>query len=343
MKKALIFGVTGQDGAYLSRFLLKKGYEVHGVKRRSSSLNTSRVDDLYTDPHFQSTKFFLHYGDMTDSLNICRLLQLIKPNEIYNLAAQSHVKVSFDIPDYTAQVDALGTLRVLDIIKNHRPDTKFYQASTSELFGKVVETPQTEKTPFYPRSPYGVAKLYAYWIIKNYRESYGLFATNGILFNHESPRRGETFISKKVTLAATRIKAGLQEKLIVGNLESRRDWGYAPEFVHGMWLMLQQDSPEDLILSTGETHSVREFIELSFNLLDINLVWEGENEEEVGIDRNSGKTIVSVDSKYFRPSEVNLLEGDPSRAKKILGWEPKVKFEKLVQIMIKSDWDELKK
>ncbi len=341
-KKAFITGITGQDGSYLAELLLKKNYEVHGLIRRSSSFNTKRINHIINDIKYKDNFYFYH-GDITDASSLSGLINRIGPDEIYNLAAQSHVKVSFDIPDYTAQVDALGTLRVLDIIKNHRPDTKFYQASTSELFGKVVETPQTEKTPFYPRSPYGVAKLYAYWIIKNYRESYGLFATNGILFNHESPRRGETFISKKVTLAATRIKAGLQEKLIVGNLESRRDWGYAPEFVHGMWLMLQQDSPEDLILSTGETHSVREFIELSFNLLDINLVWEGENEEEVGIDRNSGKTIVSVDSKYFRPSEVNLLEGDPSRAKKILGWEPKVKFEKLVQIMIKSDWDELKK
>jgi GDPmannose 4,6-dehydratase len=343
MKKALITGITGQDGSYLAELLLQKGYEVHGVIRRSSSFNTKRIDHLYTDPHNQEVKLFLHYGDMCDSSNLNRLIEKIHPDEIYNLAAQSHVKVSFEVPEYTAETDGVGTLRILDAIKETGINTRFYQASTSELFGKVQEIPQTEKTPFYPRSPYAVAKLYAYWIVVNYREAYNLYACNGILFNHESPRRGETFVTRKITIAASAIKTGKQECLYVGNLDAKRDWGYAPDFVEGMWLMLQQEKPDDYVLATGETHTVREFIEKSFLRLGTTIVWEGEEDKEIGTCSKTGKTIICVDPKYYRPTEVELLLGDPSKAKKQLGWEPKVTFEKLVTIMTDADWDIVKK
>lgn len=342
MKKALITGITGQDGSYLAELLLEKGYEVHGIIRRSSSFNTGRIDNIINDEAYKD-KFFFHHGDVTDASNLNRLLEKIHPDEIYNLAAQSHVKVSFDLPDYTAQVDALGTLRFLDAICETRIHTKFYQASTSELYGKVQEIPQTEKTPFYPRSPYGVAKLYGYWIMVNYREAYDLFACNGILFNHESPRRGETFVTRKITQAACRIKAGLQKRLLLGNLSAKRDWGYAPEFVEGMWRMLQQDTPDDYVLATGETHSVREFTDLSFKELDMELEWIGEGKEEKGIDPATGNVVVAVDPKYYRPTEVELLIGDPAKAKDRLGWEPRVKFDELVRIMVQADWDETQK
>ena len=342
-KKALITGITGQDGSYLSELLLDKGYEVHGIIRRSSSFNTSRIDHLYKDRHNKDVRLFLHYGDVTDSSNLNRLLEKIQPDEIYNLAAQSHVKVSFDVPEYTAEVDAIGTLRFLDAIKETGIRTKFYQASTSEMYGKVQEVPQTETTPFYPRSPYAVAKLYAYWIIVNYREAYNIFACNGILFNHESPRRGETFVTRKITLAAARIKEGLQEKLYLGNLDSLRDWGYAPEYVEGMWRMLQYSVPEDFVLATNEMHTVREFIEVSFKELGIELAWEGNGAEEKGRDSRSGKILVEVDPEYFRPTEVEQLKGDFSKAKKILGWEPKTTFHDLVKIMVKADWEKIKK
>ena len=343
MKKALITGITGQDGSYLCEILLDKGYEVHGIIRRSSSFNTGRIDHLYNDKEILDKKFFLHYGDITDTSNLNRLLEKIHPDEIYNLAAQSHVKVSFEIPEYTAEVDAVGTLRFLDAIRETGLKTKFYQASTSELYGKIQETPQNENTPFYPRSPYGVAKIYGYWIVVNYREAYGLFACNGILFNHESPRRGETFVTRKITRAASRIKCDLQDKLYIGNLNAKRDWGYAPEFCEGMWRMLQLEKPEDFVLATGETHTVREFAEIAFKELDIELEWSGEGENEKGIDKASGKTIVEVDKNYFRPTEVDLLIGDASKAKKILGWEPKVKFVELVKKMIQSDYKKVKK
>lgn len=342
MKKALITGITGQDGSYLTELLLEKGYEVHGIIRRSSSFNTARIDHIINDPQY-ADQFFFHHGDVTDASNLNRLLEKIQPEEIYNLAAQSHVKVSFDLPDYTAQVDALGTLRFLDAIRETRIHTKFYQASTSELFGKVQEIPQTEKTPFYPRSPYGVAKLYGYWIMVNYREAYNIYACNGILFNHESPRRGETFVTRKITRAAARIKAGLQEELLLGNLNSKRDWGFAPEFVEGMWRMLQQDQPDDYVLATGETHSVREFVELTFKELDMQLDWVGEGPNEKGVDPLSGKVVVAVDPDYYRPTEVDLLIGNPAKAKALLGWEPQVKFEELVRIMAQSDWEETQK
>ena len=341
-KTAFITGITGQDGSYLLDNLLNKGYVVHGLVRRSSSFNTKRIDHIISNNKYKSN-FYFHHGDITDSSNLNSLIKSIKPDEIYNLAAQSHVKVSFDIPDYTAQVDALGTLRILDIIKNNKFDTKFYQASTSELFGKVQETPQTEKTPFYPRSPYGVAKLYGFWIIKNYRESFKIFASNGILFNHESPRRGETFVSRKITIAVAKILAGLQDKLIVGNLNAKRDWGYAPEYVEGMWRILQLEQPEDIILATGECHTVREFINLAFYFAGINIEWTGDGIDEIGINKDNGKTLVSIDKKYFRPAEVNLLIGDPKKAKDLLNWEPKIKFEQLVELMVKSDIDLYKK
>lgn len=341
-KRALIAGITGQDGSYLAEFLLDKDYEVHGIVRRSSSFNTGRIDHIINDRKFQE-KFFFHHGDITDVSNLNRLLEKIQPDEIYNLAAQSHVKVSFDLPDYTAQVDALGTLRFLDAIRETQIDTRFYQASTSELFGKVREIPQTETTPFYPRSPYGVAKLYAYWIIVNYREAYGLFACNGILFNHESPRRGETFVTRKITMAAARIKAGLQEILLLGNLNARRDWGYAPEFVEGMWRMLQQDEPDDFVLATGETHAVRDFVDYAFRELDIVLEWQGTGIEEEGIDSGTGKVLVAVDPEYYRPTDVDLLIGNPAKAKEKLSWEPRVKFEELVRIMARSDWEKVQK
>ena len=343
MKKALITGITGQDGSYLAELLIEKGYEVHGIIRRASSFNTKRIDHLYKDPHKKNVKMFLHYGDMTDSSNLNRILEKVQPDEIYNLAAQSHVQVSFEVPEYTAEVDGVGVLRFLDAIKETEINTKFYQASTSELYGKVQEIPQTETTPFYPRSPYAVSKLYAHWIVKNYREAYNLFACNGILFNHESPRRGETFVTRKITLAVARIKEGIQDKLYLGNMDSKRDWGYAKEYVEGMWLMLQQDKPEDFVLATNETHTVREFVELSFKHVGINIKWQGEKEEEIGIDSTSGNILVEIDPRYYRPTEVELLLGDYSKAKKELGWEPKIKFNKLVELMVESDWEKVKK
>jgi len=334
-KKALISGITGQDGSYLAEILLKKGYEVHGIIRRSSSFNTGRIDHLFND---KNLPFHLHHGDITDTSNLNRLLEKIQPSEIYNLAAQSHVKVSFEVPEYTAEVDAVGTLRFLDAIRETGVPTKFYQASTSELYGKVQEIPQKETTPFYPRSPYGVAKIYGYWIVVNYREAYNLFAMNGILFNHESPRRGETFVTRKITRAVAAIKKGKQDVLTLGNLDSKRDWGYAPEYCEGMWLMMQQDKAEDYVLATGETHTVKEFVELAFKTLDTEVVWEGKEENERGIDKKTGKIIVAVDPNYYRPTEVDLLIGDASKAKRNLGWEPKVKFEELVSIMVNADF-----
>jgi GDPmannose 4,6-dehydratase len=338
-KTALITGITGQDGSYLAELLLDKGYEVHGIIRRASSFNTGRIDHLYKDRHNKDLKFFLHYGDVTDSSNLNRLLEKIHPDEIYNLAAQSHVKVSFDVPEYTAEVDAIGTLRFLDAIKETGIKTKFYQASTSELYGKVQEIPQTEKTPFYPRSPYAVAKLYGYWIIINYREAYNIFACNGILFNHESPRRGETFVTRKITIAAAKIKGGKQDKLFLGNLDSKRDWGFAPEYVEGMWRILQHNKAEDFVLATNEMHTVREFVQLTFEEIGINLKWEGTGVNEKGIDTKTGKVLVEVDKEYFRPTEVELLIGDYAKAKNLLGWEPKVTFKELVKIMAKADWE----
>ena len=332
-KIAFITGITGQDGSYLAELLLEKGYVVHGMVRRSSSFNTGRIDHLFNDPEIHGKTLFLHHGDLTDSSNLNRLLEKIRPDEIYNLGAQSHVKVSFEVPEYTADVDGMGALRFLDAIKETGLNTRFYQASTSELYGKVQEVPQTEKTPFYPRSPYGVAKLYAYWIIVNYRESYGLHASNGILFNHESPRRGETFVTRKITRAAARIAHGLQEKLSLGNLDAKRDWGYAPEFVEGMWRILQQDEPDDYVLATNETHTVREFAELAFEAVGIQLEWSGEGVEEVGTDTKTGKKLVVVDPAYFRPAEVDLLIGDPAKAGKQLGWVPQTTFRDLVGIM----------
>jgi GDPmannose 4,6-dehydratase len=343
MKKALITGITGQDGSYLLELLLEKGYEVHGIIRRSSSFNTGRIDHLYNNPEVYGRKMFLHYGDVTDTSNLNRLLEKIVPDEIYNLAAQSHVKVSFEIPEYTAEVDAMGTLRFLDAIRETGLRTRFYQASTSELYGKVQEIPQSERTPFYPRSPYGVAKLYGYWIIVNYREAYGLFACNGILFNHESPRRGETFVTRKITLAAARIKLGLHARLVIGNLYAKRDWGYAPEYCEGMWRMLQQDKPEDFVIATGETHSVKEFVEAVFNELDMELEWKGEKEKEVGILRKDGRVLVEVDPRYYRPTEVDLLIGNPAKAKAQLGWSPKVTFKELAHIMAVADFEKVKK
>lgn len=342
MKKALITGITGQDGSYLAELLLDKDYEVHGIIRRSSSFNTARIDHLFNDPSIYGRRLFLHHGDVTDTSSLNRLLEKISPEEIYNLAAQSHVKVSFEIPEYTTEVDALGTLRFLDAIRETGVKTRFYQASTSELYGKVKSAPQDENTPFYPRSPYGVAKLFGFWIIVNYREAYDLFAVNGILFNHESPRRGETFVTRKITIAAARIKLGLQKTLKVGNLNAKRDWGYAPEYVEGMWRMLQADRPQDFVLATGETHSVRDFAEAAFRELDLELSWEGEGPDEKGITKKTGKTVVEVDPTYFRPTEVDLLVGNPAKAKRDLQWESKVKFQELVQIMVKADFDLVK-
>lgn len=338
MSKSLITGITGQDGSYLAELLLEKGYEVHGMIRRSSTFNTDRIDHLYQDPHINNTKLFLHYGDLSDSSNISRLLEKIKPDEIYHLGAQSHVKVSFDMPEYTADVTGLGTLRILDAIRESGIKTKFYQASSSEMFGLVQETPQKETTPFYPRSPYGCAKVYAYWITKNYRESYGLFACNGILFNHESPRRGETFVTRKITRGLSRVYLGIDNCLYLGNLDAKRDWGYAKDYVKGMWLMLQQDKPDDYILATNETHTVREFVEESCKYLNIKLVWQGKNQNEVGICKKTGKTIIKIDPKYYRPAEIDLLIGDYTKAKKQLNWEPEVKFNELVKIMVESDF-----
>ncbi len=370
MKKALITGITGQDGSYLTEILIDKGYEVHGIIRRSSSFNTARIDHLYANKEILNKKMFLHYGDLVDTSNLNRLLEKIEPDEIYNLAAQSHVKVSFEVPDYTAQVDALGTLRFLDAIREvGLRKVKFYQASTSELFGKVQEVPQSEKTPFYPRSPYGVAKLYGYWIIVNYREAYNIFASNGILFNHESPRRGETFVTRKITRAASRIACGLQSAVALGNLDAKRDWGFAPEYCEGMWKILQHDGAGDFVLATGETHTVREFTELTFSELGMELEWRGSGENEKGyiksvdfekakklidFDTNNKKykysfaaslekknAVVVTDPSYYRPTEVDLLIGNPSKAEKIIGWKAKTKFNDLVHIMIKSDLDKV--
>jgi GDPmannose 4,6-dehydratase len=336
-KKALISGVTGQDGSYLAEILLKKGYEVHGIIRRSSSFNTGRIDHLMTNKEIMNKSFFLYHGDITDTSNLNRLLEKIHPDEIYNLAAQSHVKVSFEVPEYTAEVDAIGTLRFLDAIRETGIKTKFYQASTSELYGKVQEVPQKETTPFYPRSPYGVAKIYGYWIVVNYREAYNLFACNGILFNHESPRRGETFVTRKITRAVAAISKGKQDRVTLGNLDSKRDWGFAPEYCEGMWLMMQKETPEDYVLATGETHTVKEFTELAFKSVGIEIAWEGKEENETGKDTKTGKIVVAVDPTYYRPTEVDLLIGDATKAKVNLGWEPKVKFEELVDIMVKAD------
>ncbi len=343
MKKALITGITGQDGSYLAELLLQKGYEVHGIIRRSSSFNTGRIDHLFNNSELHDKTFFLHHGDLTDSSNLNRLLDKIQPDEIYNLGAQSHVKVSFDVPEYTADVDAVGTLRFIDAIRETGINTKFYQASTSELYGKVQEVPQSETTPFYPRSPYGVAKLYAYWIIVNYREAYNIYACNGILFNHESPRRGETFVTRKITRAAARIKAGIQDKVLLGNLNAKRDWGYAPEYVEGMWRMLQQGKADDFVLATGETRTVREFTQSAFDELGFELEWVGENEQEKGIDKKTGKELVAVNPKYYRPTEVEMLIGNPAKAKNILGWEAKLKFDELARMMARADWEKVQK
>ena len=345
MKTSLITGITGQDGSYLAESLLKKGYEVHGIKRRASSFNTDRIDHLYQDPHEPNVKMTLHYGDMTDATNLIRIVQEVQPTEIYNLAAQSHVQVSFESPEYTANSDALGTLRLLEAIRilGLEKKTRIYQASTSEMFGKVMEVPQRETTPFYPRSPYGAAKVYAYWITVNYREAYGLHASNGILFNHESPVRGETFVTRKITRALARIKEGLQEKLYIGNIESLRDWGHARDFVEAMWLVLQQDNPDDYVIATGEQHSVREFIEAAAGELAMDIEWRGSGVEEVGIDRNTGAQIIGVDPRYFRPTEVETLLGDPSKARNQLGWSAKIPFTDLVKEMVAADHEAAKR
>jgi len=337
-RRALITGITGQDGSYLAELLLEKGYEVHGIIRRSSSFNTGRIDHLYADPHLNNVHLFLHYGDMTDSSNLNRLIEKINPKEIYNLAAQSHVKVSFEVPEYTAQSDGIGTLRILDAIKDTGISTRFYQASTSELFGGLPETvPQNELTPFYPRSPYAAAKLYAYWVTVNYREAYGLYSCNGILFNHESSRRGETFVTRKITRAVSNIVKGKQDKLYLGNIDAKRDWGYAGDYVEAMWMMMQQEHPEDYVVATGTAHSVREFAELAFSYAGIKLEWDGEGIFEKGIDRKTGNILVEIDPKYFRPTEVEHLLGDAAKARKNLGWEPKVSFEGLVEMMVRHD------
>ncbi|EMT45978.1 GDP-mannose 4,6-dehydratase [Anoxybacillus flavithermus] len=350
MKRALITGVTGQDGSFLAEFLLEKGYEVHGIIRRSSSYNQERLEDILSPEEAEALKnnknFHLHYGDITDTSNIIRLISEIRPDEIYNLAAQSHVRVSFDMPEYTADVDALGTLRILEAVRilGLTEKTRIYQASTSELYGKVQEVPQKETTPFYPRSPYGVAKLYGYWITKNYRESYNMFAVNGILFNHESERRGETFVTRKITLAAARIAQGKQDKLYLGNLDALRDWGYAKDYVECMWLMLQHDTPEDFVIATGEMHSVREFATLAFKYAGIEIEWQGEGLNEKGIDKATGRVLIEVDPKYFRPAEVDQLLGDPTKAKTLLGWNPtKTPFEELVRIMVEADMKKVEK
>ena len=343
-KVALITGVTGQDGAYLSELLLKKNYEVHGIKRRASSFNTSRIDHLYQDKHKENVNFFLHYGDLTDATNLIRIIQEVQPDEVYNLGAQSHVKVSFEIPEYTANSDALGTLRILEAIRilNLEKKIQLYQDSTSEHYVQSQEVPQNEKTPFYPRSPYGVAKLYAFWIVKNYREAYGMFACNGILFNHESPKRGETFVTRKITRAAVKIKLGVQKKLYLGNLDAKRDWGHAKDYVDGMWRMLQHENAEDFVLATGKTNTIREFCNLSFQELGIKINWKGKGENEVGLDASTGKEIILIDSNYYRPTEVDLLVGDASKAKKLLDWEPQNNLNSLIKEMINSDYKDLK-
>ena len=338
-KKALITGVTGQDGAYLAELLLSKGYEVHGVKRRASLFNTDRIDHLYQDKHRDDVNFYLHHGDLTDATNLIRIIQDVQPNEIYNLGAQSHVKVSFEVPEYTANSDAVGTLRLLEAIRILKLEkkVKFYQASTSELYGKAQEIPQSENTPFYPRSPYGVAKLYAYWIVKNYREAYGMYACNGILFNHESPLRGETFVTRKITRAVAKISLGIQDKIYIGNLNSQRDWGHARDYVEGMWLMLQQEIPEDYVLATGVTTTVRDFCYMAFSEVGIEIKWEGEGNQEKGVDVSTGKVLVEVDPNYYRPTEVDLLIGDATKAKEQLNWQPKVTVPSLVKEMVASD------
>ncbi len=339
MKKALITGVTGQDGAYLAELLLEKGYEVHGIKRRSSSFNTARVDHLYHDLHEADVRFKMHYGDLTDATNLIRIIQEVQPDEIYNLAAQSHVQVSFETPEYTANSDALGTLRLLEAIRilGLEKKTRFYQASTSEMFGLVQETPQRETTPFYPRSPYGAAKVYAYWITVNYREAYGMFSCNGILFNHESPLRGETFVTRKITRAVARIKLGFQEKIYLGNLDAKRDWGHAADFVKAMWLMLQHEQPEDFVIATGQTRTVREFVENAFTEIGVEIAWRGQGTDEVGYDKTDGQVRVKIDPRYFRPTEVELLLGDPTKAKDKLGWEPETSFAEMVKTMVAED------
>ena len=345
MNKALITGITGQDGSYLAELLLEKGYEVHGMKRRASSFNTSRIDHLYQDSHDKNARLKLHYGDLTDSSNILSLIKKIEPDEVYNLAAQSHVKVSWDCPEYTADADALGTLRLLEAIRSCglEKKTRFYQASTSELFGLVQETPQRETTPFYPRSPYAVAKLYGYWITVNYRESFGMYACNGILFNHESPRRGETFVTRKITRAAVRIKLGMEDRLYLGNIDAKRDWGHARDYVEGMWRILQQDKPEDFVLATGVTTTIRKFCEMTFKELGMEIEWQGHGVDEKGIDRNTGKVLIEIDPRYFRPAEVDLLLGDASKAKAKLGWQPKYDLEALCREMVKEDLQEAKR
>lgn len=332
MKVALITGITGQDGSYLAELLLEKGYVVHGVIRRASVFNTERIDHLIGREHF-----VLHHGDVTDSSNINKLMSTIQPDEVYNLAAQSHVQVSFEVPEYTAQVDAMGTLRILDALRNYCPKARFYQASTSELYGKVQEIPQTENTPFYPRSPYGVAKIYGFWIVKNFREAYNLYACNGILFNHESERRGKTFVTRKITIGLAEVAQGIRSTLTLGNLDSKRDWGYAKEYVEAMWLMLQQDEPEDFVIATGKTYTVRDFVERAAKYVGYDIVWEGTGVDEVGIDRNSGKKVIEINPKYFRPTEVDLLIGDATKAKNKLQWEAKVELDELVKIMMEHD------
>ena len=341
MKKALITGITGQDGSYLAELLLEKGYEVHGIIRRSSSFNTGRINHIYHDPHDKKdVALLLHYGDLSDDSNLNRVLEKVMPDEIYHLGAQSHVRVSFDLPEYTADITGLGTIRILDAIRKTRIKTKFYQASSSEMFGKAIELPLKETSPFHPRSPYGCAKVYAYWITKNYRESYGLFATNGILFNHESPRRGETFVTRKITRGLARIKLGQEKKIYLGNLDAKRDWGYAKDYVYGMWLMLQHTEPDDFILATNETHSVREFTEAVADHLGLKLVWEGKGIKEKGINKKTGEVIIEIDPRYFRPAEIDVLIGDYSKAKNKLGWQPKVTFEKLGRLMTEARSEE---
>ena len=342
MKKALITGITGQDGSYLTEFLLEKGYEVHGIIRRASTFNTKRIDHLFENEKIGNKSLFLHHGDLTDSSNLNRLIEKIQPDEIYNLAAQSHVQVSFEVPEYTAETDGIGTLRILDAIKESGLQCKFYQASTSELFGGLPGTaPQSEKTPFYPKSPYGAAKLYSYWITVNYRESYDLFACNGILFNHESPRRGETFVTRKITRAVSSIMAGKQEKLSLGNMDAKRDWGFAGDYVEAMWLILQQEKPQDFVIATNETHTVREFVELSFKEVGIDIEWKGTGVDEKGYDKCTGKLLIDINPKYFRPAEVELLWGDCSKAEKELGWQRKVDFKELVHMMVDEDMKEI--
>jgi GDPmannose 4,6-dehydratase len=338
-KTALITGITGQDGSYLAELLLSKGYFVHGIIRRASTFNTSRINHIFEDPHQRGKKLLLHYGDLTDSTNIARLVSSTKPDEIYHLGAQSHVRVSFDIPEYTGDATGLSTVRILEAIKESKLSTRFYQASSSEMFGKVQEIPQKETTPFYPRSPYGAAKVYAYWMTVNYRESYGIFASNGILFNHESPRRGETFVTRKITRGLARIKAGLDTVLYFGNLEAKRDWGYTPDYVEAMWRVLQHNKPDDFVIATGETHTVREFIEEAARVMGFDLVWKGKGEKEVGIDRVTGNTIIRIDPHYYRPAEVDLLIGDASKARKVLGWKPSVTFKELVRLMAVADME----